>query len=121
MKKCPKNNLNGVHIGGFRYVKAEDVIHLQADVNYTNIFLNSGEKVYVATTIKKVFDALMPFGNFIRIHRGSAINASYVTQIEGNTICLETGENILASRRQKKELKKIKTIISLKKPNAVAF
>lgn len=108
MKKTPKNKFNEVHIGGFRYVNAQDVIHLQADINYTNIYLTNGEKIYVATTIKKVFDALIPFGNFVRIHRGRAININYITQIDGNRICLETGENMLASRRLKKELKKIK-------------
>lgn len=119
MKKTPKNKFNEVHIGGFRYVKAEEVIHLHADANYTNIYLISGEKVYVATTIKKVFDALEPYGDFIRIHRGNAVNVNYVSQIEGDTISLENGDNIQASRRLKKELKKIKSLISLKKFDSV--
>ncbi|SDE18604.1 two component transcriptional regulator, LytTR family [Mucilaginibacter pineti] len=92
------------------FVTINNIIRLQAEGNYTHIYLNNGKKYMVSKTLKDYDDLLVPFG-FLRTHQSHLVNfkkiASYV-KTEGGFIIMSDGSQVPVSRMKKDEiLKKI--------------
>jgi DNA-binding LytR/AlgR family response regulator len=96
-----------VHIGGRRYVQPEQVMMLVADINYTTIYLNNGEKFIIATTIGKVQKALDIHGDFVRPNKTQVVNWAYVTQRTQDGLLLQNNEMIIFSRRKRRAIKAV--------------
>jgi DNA-binding LytR/AlgR family response regulator len=97
-----------VHVGSRKYVRPEDMIHLEADLNYTMILLKDGERILSSTTLKIIETRLHPFKNFVRINRQSVINLDWVEAIENNVCILPGNLNIAFSRRRAKAYEELK-------------
>lgn len=67
------------HQSGFDLVELDDILWLQADINYTIIHLKSGGNVTIAKTLKLFEDYLDP-EKFIRISRSAMVNINYITK-----------------------------------------
>jgi two-component system LytT family response regulator len=61
---------------GFDVVKIEDIVRLQADGNFTQVYLNDGSKKMVCRFLK-YFDDLLEIP-FVRVHRSHIINTNFV-------------------------------------------
>lgn len=61
---------------GFDVVKTEEIIRLQADGNFTQVFLKNGSKKMVCRFLKH-FDDLLETP-FVRVHRSHIINSNFV-------------------------------------------
>ncbi|WP_292010688.1 LytTR family DNA-binding domain-containing protein [Chryseobacterium sp.] len=61
---------------GFDVVKIEDIIRLQADGNFTQVYLADGSKKMVCRFLKH-FDDLLD-APFVRVHRSHIINTDFV-------------------------------------------
>lgn len=61
---------------GFDVVKTEDILRLQADGNFTQVYLTDGSKKMVCRFLKH-FDDLLEHP-FIRVHRSHIININFV-------------------------------------------
>jgi len=48
----------------------------------------AGSKIVVHSTMKNIEDQLVPYGNFIRIHKSYIINLNYISEIDGNSVRL---------------------------------
>jgi two-component system LytT family response regulator len=100
------------------YVMVKDIMYLRADVNYTTIYVSSGEKHLVAKPLKEYDEILCtPGTGFLRIHKSSIVNPSFVEGLEDSDILrVVLPKRILleVSRRKRKEveetLEKIKKI-----------
>lgn len=87
------------------FATISEIVHCQSDNNYTNVFLNNGDKILISKTIKE-FEQLLPNTQFFRTHQSHIVNLSYINQIKKRTyqIILKNGDTIQLATRKKEEL-----------------
>jgi two-component system LytT family response regulator len=93
---------------GLRFIILNDIIRCEADNNYTNFYLNSGEKVLVTKTLKE-YDESLSEEDFIRVHQSHLVNSKYIDRYmkgDGGTIIMTDGSHVEVSRRRKEEFLK---------------
>ena len=87
---------------GFDVVKTEDIFRLQADGNFTQVYLTDGSKKMVCRFLKH-FDDLLE-SPFLRVHRSHIINTNFVKSYHKNgEIILKDGVEIEVSASYKDE------------------
>ncbi len=91
-----------VHVGSRQYLAPNEILHLESDLNYTQILLADGKRILSSTTLKIIESRLMPFKNFVRINRQSIVNLDLVEKIENQTLFLPGERKIIFSRRREK-------------------
>ncbi len=74
-----------VHIkGSIRYIKKEDIVMIQAESNYSILYLVSGESVFTSKTLKYWQEKChVPF--LQRVHKSYLINVHYITSFVPKT------------------------------------
>jgi two-component system, LytTR family, response regulator len=90
-------------VEGLHFLKTDDIIYLEANINYTNIYC-TGEKKYVASRTLKDFEELLPGETFIRIHNSHIINKNYAQRYirgEGGQVVLSNGMVLDIAKRKK--------------------
>lgn len=90
---------------GFIFEKVENITHLMASGNYTNVFTHSGDKYLVAKTLKD-FEELLPGAAFCRIHHSCIINTGFIKKYykgRGGYVEMEDGTTLEVSARKKDE------------------
>lgn len=90
---------------GLTVFAVKDIIHCRGEVNYTQFFFTSGQKLLVVKTLKEYEDLLNDSG-FIRVHKSHLINVHHVksyTRGEGGFVTMSDGTTIDVSRRKKEE------------------
>ena len=68
---------------GFEVVKMEDIIRLQGNGNFTDIYLKDRSKKMVCRFLKH-FSEILPYP-FIRVHKSHIINANFVKSYHKNS------------------------------------
>lgn len=94
---------------GIEFVSINDIIHCEADDNYTFFYLQNGEKILVSKTLK-YFEDLFTAKNFFRIHKASLVNLLYLKKFikgDGGTVVLDDGTELPVSRRRKEGLMEV--------------
>lgn len=89
---------------GLQFINLEDIIYLEANDNYTNIYLTR-QKFLVSRTLKN-FEDILPAETFLRIHHGTIINKSYVEKYirgDGGQVMMRNGIVLDVSKRKKSE------------------
>ena len=108
LKKIALPTSNGLTI-----LPVKDIIRCQAEVNYTNFFLASKNKILVTKTLKE-YEELLNDYDFIRVHNSHLINLHHVKNYskgEGGTVTMSDGSIVDVSRRKKEEfLKRLEEI-----------
>lgn len=87
--------------GVFIY-KLSEIIHFEADVNYTRIFSQKGQ-LLIAKTLKEIEGMVARYG-FIRIHQSHLINMGHVSSYQnkaGNFIEMSDGTMLPVSQRRR--------------------
>lgn len=102
IKTSKAMNQPAIFIGGRKTINPEEVIRLQADVNYTRVFFANGKKIVVATTLKALENRFSAFPKFVRINKSVIINIDSIKRIDEEQIIFLNGETITPSRRRKK-------------------
>lgn len=90
---------------GVEFIQMNDILRLEADGNYTFIFLKNGKKIYTSKTLK-VFENLLPSIRFYRPHQSHIINTlcmSKYVKNDGGYILMSDGAQIAISRSKRKE------------------
>lgn len=85
------------------FVSLREIIRLEAQDNYTHIFLNGGEKIVTTKTIK-TYEDMFENRNFFRIHKGHIINVNYIRKFmkgDGGYVIMDDGMQIDVSRRRR--------------------
>ena len=86
-----------------------DIIHLEANSNYTNIHFVTNPKVTASKTLKE-FEELLPADTFFRTHHSHLINLNYIKRYikgDGGQIELTNGTLVDVSRSKKEEFLKV--------------
>lgn len=90
-------------ISGFELLPVIDILRCQSDINYTTIFLQGGQKLVVAKTLKE-FEELLSEFNFFRIHNSHLVNLAYIKSYhkgKGGSVVLTDGKELEVSQRRK--------------------
>lgn len=93
------------HLSGFVVVKIADVMRIEADNNYSTVYLTDGTKQVVSRTLK-FFEELLNESGFIRIHQSHLINTKFISEFKkGKTaqVKLSDGVWLDISAQRKKE------------------
>jgi len=107
----PKKQLSKLAIptlDGLIFYDINDIIYLEANSNYTNIYLVNKIKV-TASKVLKEFEELLPEDIFFRTHHSYLINLHYIKRYikgDGGQIELQNGTYVDVSRRKKEEFLK---------------
>jgi len=88
-----------------RFVEISSIVRLQADSNYTLLYLTDKTKVITTRTLKDYEDILSDYG-FFRIHNTHLINLNCVEKFFKDSCTLEmsNADTVEVSRHKKKEL-----------------
>jgi two-component system LytT family response regulator len=92
---------------GFRLVNVADLIYLQADDNYTVLYL-SGDRKIIATRTLGEFEKILEGPEFLRIHKSTIINLNFLagySSFQGNFAELKDGSRLDISRRKLQEFR----------------
>jgi two-component system LytT family response regulator len=109
----PKKQLSKLAIptlDGLHFYDISDIIHLEANSNYTNIHFINSKKLIASRTLKD-FEELLPTDIFFRPHHSHLINLNYIKRYirgDGGQIELQNGTYVDVSRRKKEDF--LKTI-----------
>lgn len=90
---------------GLQFINIEDIIYLEANDNYSNIYLSTNQKFLVSRTLKD-FEDLLPADIFIRIHHSSIVNKFFVDKYirgEGGQVVMRNGNVLDVSKRKKSD------------------
>ena len=93
---------------GLQFIRLDDIIYLEAQSNYTIIYLRQLPKITVSKTLKD-FEELLPAATFIRIHHAYIINSDAVEKYikgEGGQVVMKNGITLDVSKRKKSEFLK---------------
>lgn len=98
---------------GLLFFNTEDILHVEAEGNYTTVYLDNGHKQVTSRTLKE-FEELLPPTTFFRCHHSHMINLRSISRYmkgDGGQIELENGQIIPVSRRKKDAfLKRVKNL-----------
>lgn len=91
--------LTEIKIGGRQSVHPQNVLLFEGDINYSHVYLKSGEKITVATTLKELEKRFKAF-DFYRSHKKYLVNINAVKSFGQFTASLINKKEILVSRRR---------------------
>jgi two-component system, LytTR family, response regulator len=66
--------------GGFIMIRPEDIIYIQADWNYAEVFFDSDESETITMNIGSI-EEVLPRNDFFRISRSVIINTNYLSRV----------------------------------------
>lgn len=92
---------------GFRLVNVADLIYLQADDNYTVLYLTGHQKILATRTLGE-FEKILESPEFFRIHKSTIINLNFLvaySNFQGNFAELKDGARLDISRRKLSEFR----------------
>lgn len=107
----PKKQLNKLAIptlDGLLFFDINEIIHLEANSNYTFIYFAGKTKITASKTLKE-FEEILPESIFFRCHHSHLINLNYIKKYikgDGGQIELQNGNYVDVSRRKKEEFLK---------------
>ncbi|HUR30421.1 MAG TPA: LytTR family DNA-binding domain-containing protein, partial [Saprospiraceae bacterium] len=83
---------------GHFFFKPEEIVRLEAQSNYTQIFLLNNKKILASKVLKDFVGSLEPFG-FVRTHRSHLVNKNYITSVNhAGTIVMNDSSTAAISR-----------------------
>lgn len=93
---------------GLQFIEIADIVYLEAESNYTIIYLKAPPKITVSKTLKD-FEDLLSHQVFIRIHHSHIINKNHIQKYirgEGGQVMMSNGKILDVARRKKEEFMK---------------
>jgi two-component system LytT family response regulator len=90
---------------GVYFFSIFEILRLEADRNYTVIYLES-KRPFVASKTLKHFEEMLDQFKFIRTHKSHLVNPDHIVRISNNNefIVLSDGSRVEVSRRKKEEV-----------------
>jgi two-component system LytT family response regulator len=107
-----EKNLNKIAIptlDGFELIKIDQVVHCEANDNYTHFYLKEGNKITACRTLKEIEEQLEEFSSFLRIHHSYIVNLNEAKKYirgDGGYLVMNNGSTINVSRTRKALLMK---------------
>jgi two-component system LytT family response regulator len=84
-----------------RYVKMEEILRLQAESNYTNIFYEKN-KVFFSSKTLKDYETMLHGQGFLRVHKSHLVNPLHIEMYDKQGfLILSDGSKVEVSRRKR--------------------
>jgi two-component system, LytTR family, response regulator len=93
---------------GLHFLKISEIIYLEANANYTFIYLQNTKRYTVCHTLKE-FEDMLPSNTFVRVHNSYIINKNFAERYirgDGGQVVLTNGSVIDISKRKKADFLK---------------
>lgn len=93
---------------GLQFLRLNEIIYLEANVNYTFFYVANGQKYIVSRTLKD-FEEMLPVDTFVRIHNSYIINKDFAEKYirgDGGQVVLTNGAILDVAKRKKAEFLK---------------
>lgn len=88
-------------ISEIQYVELDNIVHLQAERNYTRLFFAKGNNFLSSKTLLE-YEKILKESGFIRVHKSHLVNKKYIASYEKQGILhLKDGTSIEVSRRKR--------------------
>lgn len=103
LKEKSLNKLCIPSFDGIDFVELDNILFLEADINYTTIVLKNNEKMVVSKTLKN-YENLLRNSGFFRVHNSFLVNLNYVkkyTKGKGGYVTMVNDKIINVSYRRK--------------------
>jgi len=104
IKKIVLKTAESIHI-----INIKNIIRCEADVNYTNFYLENSDKLMVSKTLKEFGELLEPAG-FFRTHQSHLVNLDHVIRFdktEGGHLVMADESIVPVSSRKREMLFKV--------------
>lgn len=90
---------------GLLFIETSEIVYLEADGAYTEVWLKNGSKIVVSKKIKFFEEVLEKRSNFFRSHRSYIVNINFIKKYNksDNALTLDNGKVIIISRDRKSE------------------
>lgn len=100
---------------GLLFVEVTDIVFMEADGAYTNVYLRNGSKVLVSKKLKFFEEILSNRKIFFRSHRSHLINLNFIKKyLKGeSTILMDNNSSLQLSRDRKQEFESTLKELSL--------
>jgi two-component system, LytTR family, response regulator len=85
-----------------KYVQIDEIIRLQADSNYTRIFLTAN-KVFISAKTLKDYDEILEGHRFLRVHKSHLVNLHHIQAYDRHGILEMSDDSKIEVARRKKE------------------
>ncbi|MES2515894.1 MAG: LytTR family DNA-binding domain-containing protein [Bacteroidota bacterium] len=104
-KPNDEQNIAIILFDEIEFVSVSKIIRLEADVNYTHIYLDTNKQYQVYKTLKEYQDMLENH-NFIRTHQSHIINFNKINYLKSNNeyIVMDDNSRVPISRQKKDEV-----------------
>lgn len=91
---------------GLLFVNIDEIIHLDADGAYTNVWIKGHPTIMVSKNLKYFEDLLVKEPGFFRPHRSHIINLNYLKKYSRtkDILTLENNQHIRMAKNRKQEL-----------------
>jgi two-component system LytT family response regulator len=102
---CPNafEKLSIAAVDGIYFINLRDIVRLEGEGNYTDIYLRSGERITVSKTIR-TYEDLLESLNFFRVHKRHIINFNHIRKYmrgEGGYLIMDDNTKIEVARRKR--------------------
>jgi two-component system LytT family response regulator len=107
-KKTEKQQIILPTLEGFEVVMAEDIIRLQGNGNFTDVYLKNGQKKMICRFLKH-FSEILSFP-FLRVHKSHIINVRFIKSYQksnGGFVILVDDSEVDISASYKEEFLKV--------------
>jgi two-component system, LytTR family, response regulator len=92
---------------GLELIRADEIVYIEADGNYSHIFMKTAkEKYYVSKSLKEI-ESLLINRNFLRTHHSFIVNPLYIKKYvrgSGGYLIMSTGQSVDVSRANKEKV-----------------
>ncbi|MBK7434173.1 MAG: LytTR family transcriptional regulator [Chitinophagaceae bacterium] len=85
-----------------KYVQIDEIIRLQAESNYTHIFL-AGNKVFVSAKTLKEYDEMLTGQSFLRVHKSHLVNPMHIRSYDRQGILMMSDDAKVEVARRKRD------------------
>lgn len=87
-----------------KYVQLDEIIRLQAESNYTHIFLEK-KNVFISAKTLKEYDEILSGHHFLRVHKSHLVNPAHINSYDKTGLLrMSDGSTVEVSRRKKEYL-----------------
>lgn len=106
--KSPKNpeRLALKTLKGYSFFNYNEILYFKSDDNYCKLYHENGKAIHIGMNMKSL-EELLDSKDFVRIHRGTLINKSKVTNFakeDGGSVEMSNGDRLPVSRRKLDEV-----------------
>ena len=94
---------------GLEFIEPSNIIRVEGDRSYSNIFLTNNRKMMVSKTLGD-FEELLDSNTFLRVHKSHLINLAHIrkySRAEGGYLEMTDGSNVAISRTKREEIVKV--------------